>query len=304
MVTELLEIIHREAIYLWYYFDIQLRQIFWYWVLGMVLGSVVSVFLKDRIHSTFRSLGEKRLGVFGIVIASALGIASPLCMYGTIPIAASFSKSGIKDDWLAAFMMSSILLNPQLIIYSAALGQTALVVRIISCFLCGIIAGLLIRIFYRNKPFFNFNGFEEPKSRDTDPNILLRFVKNLGRNVKATGLYFLFGIVLTAVFQRYVPQDMMTVLFGGNEAWGVLMAATIGVPLYACGGGTIPLLQAWLSDGMSMGSAAAFMITGPATKITNLGALKIVLGIKRFLLYIAYVMIFSFAAGILVNLVL
>lgn len=300
----MLEIIHREAIYLWYYFDIQLRQIFWYWVLGMVLGSVVSVFLKDRIHSTFRSLGEKRLGVFGIVIASALGIASPLCMYGTIPIAASFSKSGIKDDWLAAFMMSSILLNPQLIIYSAALGQTALVVRIISCFLCGIIAGLLIRIFYRNKPFFNFNGFEEPKSRDTDPNILLRFVKNLGRNVKATGLYFLFGIVLTAVFQRYVPQDMMTVLFGGNEAWGVLMAATIGVPLYACGGGTIPLLQAWLSDGMSMGSAAAFMITGPATKITNLGALKIVLGIKRFLLYIAYVMIFSFAAGILVNLVL
>ena len=30
----------------------------------------------------------------------------------------------------------------------------------------------------------------------------------------------------------------MTALFGGNEALGVLMAATIGVPLYACGGGT------------------------------------------------------------------
>ena len=33
---------------------------------------------------------------------------------------------------------------------------------------------------------------------------------------------------------------------------------------------------------MSMGSAAAFMVTGPATKITNLGALKIVLGLKHF----------------------
>ncbi len=50
------------------------------------------------------------------------------------------------------------------------------------------------------------------------------------------------------------------------------MAATIGVLLYACGGGTIPLLQAWLMDGMSLGGAAAFMITGPAMKITNLGA--------------------------------
>lgn len=297
------EVIQRECVYLWYYFDLQLRQIFWYWVLGMVIGSAVSVFLKDHIHGTFRKLGEKTLGVLGIFIASALGIASPLCMYGTIPIAASFSKSGIKDDWLAAFMMSSILLNPQLIIYSAALGRTALIVRIVSCFLCGTAAGLLIRIFYKGKPFFKFDGFEEPKSRDTDPNIFLRFLKNIGRNIKATGVYFLIGIALSAIFQRYVPTDIMTNLFGGNEAWGVLMAATIGVPLYACGGGTIPLLQAWLMDGMSMGSASAFMITGPATKITNLGALKIVLGVKRFVLYIAYVMVFSLLCGFVVNLV-
>lgn len=297
------EIIQGELVYLWYYFDIQLRQIFWYWILGMALGSAVSVFLKDRIHSTFRKLGEKKLGVLGIVIGSALGIASPLCMYGTIPIAASFSKSGIKDDWLAAFMMSSILLNPQLIIYSAALGQTALIVRIASCFLCGITAGLLIHIFYRNKPFFKFSGFDEPKSRDTHPNIFLRFLKNFGRNIKATGIYFLIGIALSAIFQRYVPQDIMTDLFGGNEAWGVLMAATIGVPLYACGGGTIPLLQAWLMDGMSMGSAAAFMITGPATKITNLGALKIVLGVKRFILYIVFVVLFSLLIGLAVNII-
>ncbi len=82
----------------------------------------------------------------------------------------------------------------------------------------------------------------------------------------------------------------------------MLMAATIGVPLYACGGGTIPLLQQWLVSGMSMGSAAAFMITGPATKITNLGALKIVLGIKRFVLYIAFVMVFSLITGLITNL--
>ncbi len=102
----MVDIIRREAVYLWYYFTIQLQQIFWYWVLGMALGSAVSVFLKDKIHSAFRSLGEKKLGVFGIVIASVLGIASPLCMYGTIPIAASFSRSGIRDDWLAAFMLT------------------------------------------------------------------------------------------------------------------------------------------------------------------------------------------------------
>ena len=122
--------------------------------------------------------------------------------------------------------------------------------------------------------------------------------------MKATGPYFLFGILLSALFRRYVPQDLMTKVFGGNEAWGVLMAATVGVPLYACGGGTIPLLQQWLWDGMSMGSAAAFMITGPATKITNLGALKIAMGWKRFALYILFIMLFSFLCGMIVNLVM
>lgn len=295
------QVLHREFVYIWYYFDVQLRQIYPYWVLGMVLGSAVSVFAKEKIHNAVRSLSGKKLGAFGVIPASALGIASPLCMYGTIPLAASFSRYGISDDWLAAFMMSSVLLNPQLIIYSAALGPAALAVRIVSCFLCGITAGLLVRFLHR-KEFFRFEAFEDPKSRDTDPNILLRFLKNLGRNIKATGLYFLLGVLLSALFQRYVPAETMTAVFGGNEAFGVLMAATIGVPLYACGGGTIPLLQAWLMDGMSMGSAAAFMITGPATKITNLGALKIVLGIRNFAIYLIYVMIFAFVTGMAVNL--
>ena len=297
----MLETLHREFVYLWYYFDLQLRQIFWYWVLGMAIGSAISVFAKDRIHSLFAKMKDARWGLFGIIPACLLGIASPLCMYGTIPIAASFSRQGMRHDWLAAFMMASILLNPQLIIYSAALGPAALTVRIVSCFVCGCAAGLLIWLFYRKKKFFDFTGFEEKAGRDTDPNLLLRYLKNLWRNVKATGLYFLFGILLSALFQRYVPQDLMVNVFGGNEAWGVLMAATVGVPLYACGGGTIPLLQEWLRQGMSLGSAAAFMLTGPSTKITNLGALKIVLGVKHFLLYLAFVMIFSFTTGLVVN---
>ena len=302
-MSEIWQVIRREFIYIWYYFDVQFRQIFLYWAVGILIGSCISVFLKDSIHGLFRRMSGSRFGIMGVVPASLLGIASPLCMYGTIPLAASVSKSGMRDDWLAAFMMTSILLNPQLIIYSAALGTTALAVRIISCFLCGIAAGILVRLFYKDKEFFDFSGFDEPKSRDIDPNVFFRLIKNIGRNIKATGPMFLLGIFLSALFQRYVPQELMVKFFGGNEAWGVLMAATIGVPLYACGGGTIPLIQQWLLDGMSLGSASAFMITGPATKITNLGVLKIVFGIKRFLLYIAFVMMFSFVAGIVVNFV-
>lgn len=293
------EILYREFVYLAYYFEIQFTQIAGYYLFGIVTGSLISVFLKKRILSAMEAVGRYSDGFLALVLSSALGIASPLCMYGTIPIAASLAKGGIRHPALASFMMSSILLNPQLIVYSAALGSTALAVRILSCFVCGITAGVVVKL--SGREFFRFSVMEERQDRDSDPRLWLRFLKNLGRNVKATGPYFLAGVMLAALFQRYVPAEFISSLFGKDERFGVLVAATVGVPLYACGGGTIPLLGEWLADGMSMGSAAAFMITGPATKITNLGALKIVLPARKFLLYLVFTALFSLATGLLVN---
>jgi uncharacterized membrane protein YraQ (UPF0718 family) len=272
----------------------------------MILGSLISVFGKEKIHALFAAMQGTKLGVLGLIPASLIGIASPLCMYGTIPISASFAEQGMEEDWLAAFMMSSILLNPQLLFYSAALGTAALVIRLVSCFLCGVTAGLLIRFCFKDKKFFNFSGFGAAGSgavtnRDIDPNMLLRFLKNLLRNLKATGPAFLIGVALSALFQRYVPAETVAALFGKNRGFGLLMAATVGVPLYVCGGGTIPLLLSWMGSGMSLGSASAFMITGPAMKITNIGAVKIILKLKHFIFYIAFAILFALLTGFLVD---
>ena len=171
----MIESIKRELIYLWYYTDIQVRQIFTYYVLGIFIGSFISVFAKDKIHTIMSETNEKKWGLFGIVPACLLGIISPLCMYGTIPIAASFAKKGMREDYIASFCMASILLNPQLIIYSMALGNVMVVIRIVCCTLCGIVAGLLVYIFYykNNKKYFDFSKFDEPiQNRDTDTNLL------------------------------------------------------------------------------------------------------------------------------------
>ncbi|MCL2721543.1 MAG: permease [Treponema sp.] len=301
------EILQSHFIYFWYYFEIQFRMIFGYWVIGMAVGSLISVFGKKKINQMFVSLREKKIGIWGVIPASLLGIASPLCMYGTIPIAASFAEKGLEENAdfqaiLAAFMMSSILLNPQILFYTAVLGTNVFLIRFFLCFLCGITAGIAVRFFFKQKKFFNFSSFYPVSDKDSDSNIILRFLKNFARNIKATGLFFLIGIILSSLFQCYVPADGFANLFGSNRGFGVLMAAAIGVPFYVCGGGTIPLLQAWLHYGMSLGSASAFMITGAAAKITNLGALKIVLGIKPFVFYLLFVFIFAFLSGFIIDL--
>lgn len=296
------ELLRREAVYLWYYFSVQFHQIVPYWLFSMVVGSLVSVFLKGHIHSLMAALQGKRMGFWGIIPASALGILSPLCMYGTVPIVAAFARGKMREDWIAAFMMSSILLNPQLLLYSFALGAPLAVLRLVLCFLGGCVAGLLVRLCFRGRSFYRFTAFDLPESRDTHPKLLLRVGSNLWRNVKVTAPYFLLGILLTALYQRYVPAAWVTNLFGANRGLGTLMAAALGVPLYTCGGGTIPLLSAWLGEGMSWGSAISFLIAGPATKLTNLGAVKIVLGGRNFLYYLAFSILLATLLGLAVNL--
>ena len=297
-----MELIRREAIYLWYYCSVQFHQMFPYWVFGMVMGSLVSVFLKKHIHAMMASLQSRSMGICGILPASALGILSPLCMYGTVPIVASIARSGMRKDWIAAFMMSSILLNPQLLFYSFALGTELAVLRLLLCFLGGCLAGLAVRACFQKKPFYIFTAFDLPGDHDTEPSLLLRLLKNLWRNVRITGPYFLLGISLTALYQRYVPSELVADLFGENRGLGTLMAAALGVPFYTCGGGTIPLLSAWLGEGMSWSSAMAFMIAGPATKLTNLGAVKIVLGGRHFLYYILFSILLATVLGLAVDL--
>lgn len=60
-----MEILRREIIYIWYYFSIQLEQVFFYWALGMVIDSAISVFGKGKNYGAFRALSRKKLGILG-----------------------------------------------------------------------------------------------------------------------------------------------------------------------------------------------------------------------------------------------
>ena len=82
----MLDSLRREGIYLWYYFSVQLEQVFRYWVLGMVIGSAISVFAKDRLHGLFRamagrpweSLASYRRVFWGSLLPSACTVPSLL----------------------------------------------------------------------------------------------------------------------------------------------------------------------------------------------------------------------------------
>lgn len=295
----MIEAIRGDLIYIWYYSALMFYQIAPYWLLGVLAGSLISVLGGGRWHRALLSIQVNQLGALGVFPASLLGIASPLGVYGTIPIVLSLHQRGLREDWLVSFAMGSILLNPQLMFYSAALGKTILIIRFLSCFACGVLAGLLVRYIYGVRGFFNVSTIKGREGKE--PKGSLKLLESLLSNLRATGKGLLLGILLSALFQVYVPEDSFTALFGKHKAFGVLMSAGLGVPLYVCGGGTIPLIMEWLDKGMSVGGATAFMIVGPAMRFTTLGAIKALVDLRGFLLYIIYVLLFATLAGLLIN---
>lgn len=273
----------------------QFKQIFPYWITGILAGSLLSVFAMPRISKLLFKYQDDRYHFISALLFAVLGVASPICMYGTIPIIISLYHKGAPQYLLATFMVSSILLNPNLLILSFTLGIPIAVYRLLCCILAGLLAGFLVKLFGGGKNLFNENAMKKSDGECTAKK--KSFLKDIHKNIIITTPYFLAGILLTALLDRYFPKDLIVTAFGQNRALGVLFAATLGVPVYVCGGGTIPLLKLWLSQGMSVGSATAFMLSGPATKITNLGAVKIILGARNFLFYLVFSMLFAVLMG-------
>ena len=295
---------YKEVNIIFYLVIFQFKAIFLYWFAGVVAGSAASVFAAEKINSLIGRAGKRGYGLLAAIPAALLGTASPVCMYGTIPLIAVLGKKGVSQYLLVAFMVSSILINPNLFIFSFALGAPMALTRLALSILAGIVAGSLVKLFFDGKALFNFSGFEETRKSEDRSKPAIRLLKSIHRGIVKTAPYFLFGIFLTALFDRYFPKELILNLFGSNAGFGVLLAASLGIPVYVCGGGTIPMVRDWMDAGMSSGSALAFMITGPATKITNLSAVKIILGVKNFSLYIAFNLIFAVAAGVITDIMI
>ncbi|MCL2857257.1 MAG: permease [Oscillospiraceae bacterium] len=275
----------------------QLQLISPYWVAGLLVGSLVSVYLSGKIATKVSGLtGAKGLRLPHICAASLLGIASPLCMFGTVPVIAALGKKGLPAYLLAAFMVSSVMLNPNLLLLTVVLGRNLALMRFAFVLVAGVLAGVLVRLFGDGKRLFLFERFKAEGEQ-----IKKSILHDLVKAFRVTAPYLLLGVALTAVLDRYIPPEWIYGMFGARRGLGVLFATTLSIPLYACGGGVIPLINAWLHVGMGRGDALAFMLAGPATKINSLSAVKMILGRRIFAVYLAYCLVFSMVAGLLIE---
>ncbi len=279
-------------------------RLFPYVLVGVLIGEALK-------HARWTRLIEnacRRHPVVATLWAALLGMVSPLCTYGTVPIVLQLARTGTPVFPLITFLSVSSLMNPQLFIVTwRGIGFEMAFARVAAVFAYGILLGLILwRLPVRwvvNPRAFDSPSLGEDHGPSAKRFAWREFLKASWRSFQFVAFYIIVGILLGSAIEVIVPGEWILRLFDPGDWFALPLAAILSVPLYACGGGTIPLIRSLLLGGMGKGSALAFFLAGPATRFTPLMALATVLRGSFVVVYVSTLILFSLLAGLVYQLV-
>lgn len=267
----------------------------------IVVGVIAGELLKFTPWTGLMVKGTGKSSALPVVIAAIMGAVSPLCTYGTVPVVLQLYRAGIHISPLITFLAVSSMMNPQLFFITwGGLGAEIALVRLWAVLVFGLVLGMVL---YRIPSRWIVN----PKIKGSDSadrkdicagklNIRI-FFRNFVKTLQFVGFYMVMGVMLSSVIDVFIPKIWLQGVFAGNGFFAVLKAAFMGVPLYACGGGVIPVVREFMNAGMGKGAAMAFLLVGPATRITPLTALAAILRPIFIVLYALLLIVYSLLIG-------
>ncbi len=273
--------------------------------LYVLLGVVLSQLMRRTSWTNVVERGCSVHPVLAVVFATVLGVVSPLCTFGTVPVIAQLAYVGVPAAPLVAFLSSSSLMNPQLFIITwGGISPHMAIMRVVAVVVFAIGLGLALTPLHRDillHPKLLAGTSPATKSCKHEDKSWRAMPAKIGRSLRHVGVYLLLGIVLAAAIEVFVPSRWILKTFRPSHWTSVASAVVAGIPLHACGGGVIPLVRSLMDHGMSEGSALAFFIVGPATRLAPLMGVASVIRPVFVVAYVAVLLTYSFVVGLVYN---
>jgi uncharacterized membrane protein YraQ (UPF0718 family) len=271
-----------------------------------VVGIIRSFFSPEK---TRRKLEGKPL-FLGNILASMLGIVTPFCSCSAVPLFIGFVEAGIPLGVTFSFLIAAPMINEIAVILLFGLfGWKTALIYVSTGLLIAIIAGYVIGKLKLER--FVENWVYENKASQTEQlEEKMSFVERIDYGVTAVKdivskvwLYIIIGIAVGAGVHGYVPENFMASIMGKSAWWSVPVSVLIGIPLYSNAAGIIPIVQALLEKGASLGTALAFMMSVIGLSLPEAIILKKVLKLPLLFIFFGVVGIGIIIVGYIFNFV-
>jgi len=248
-----------------------------------VVGIIRTYFTPEKTRA---ALEGKPLFV-GNVMASTLGIVTPFCSCSAIPLFLGFVEAGIPLGVTFSFLIAAPMINEVAIVLLFGLfgWETALlyvVMGLIIAITSGWVIGKLKLDRYVEEWVYKIKSQHAAVDEET-----LTINDRVDRGwdavkevVGKVWIYIVLGIAVGAGVHGYVPENFMASIMGKDVWWSIPLSVLIGVPMYSNAAGIIPIVQALLGKGASLGTALAFMMSVIGLSLPEMIILKKVLKIQ------------------------
>ncbi len=259
----------------------------------MVMGMVNSYFTPERTRALLTGRNE---GV-GNIMAALLGIVTPFCSCSAVPLFIGFVQAGVPLGITFSFLISAPMVNEiALALLFALFGWKIAALYLVLGLSIAIVSGYIIgrlrmeahlEDWVRNMPQVSAAVAGDTLKLTDRINAGFSSVREI---VGKVWPYVLAGIAIGAVIHGYVPQDYMAGLMGKDAPWWSVPASVLmGVPMYTNAAGIIPIVEALLAKGASLGTVLAFMMSVIALSLPEMVILRKVLKPRLIATFIAVV---------------
>jgi len=247
----------------------------------MVMGMVNSYFTPERTRAL---LSGRHEGV-GNVMAASLGIVTPFCSCSAVPLFIGFVQAGVPLGVTFSFLISAPMVNEVALallfaLFGWKIAALYLGLGLAIAIVSGYIIGRLkmeahLEDWVRNMAHVQATVGADKLTLSDRIDAGFASVREI---VGKVWPYVLAGIAIGAGIHGYVPQDFMAGLMGkGAPWWSVPVSVLIGVPMYTNAAGIIPIVEALLAKGASLGTVLAFMMSVIALSFPEMVILRKVL---------------------------
>jgi len=272
-----------------------------YILLGMVIAGVMHICMDKNFVR--RQLGQG--GIWSIVKATLLGVPLPVCSCGVIPLADSLRRDGAHRSSVLAFLVSTPTTGIDSILATyALLGPLYAIFRPLAALVTGITLGVS-DYFLAGKEGYTPDTKPKPcahcgKEHHHERTRFKEFLHHTFVDIPADlAKWLVIGVLAGGAITVALPADIFSHYLG--FPWDFFAAIGVGIPLYVCATGSIPIATALIAKGMSPGAALAFLIAGPATNTVTMAFVWAKLGKRSFYIYLANIIIIAFLSGMIFN---
>ncbi|MGI2251910.1 permease [Staphylococcus cohnii] len=274
-------------------------------LLFIVVNFIVSLIQQVVSEEKIIKLLSKPNEVVNYILGMIFGAVTPFCSCSTIPILAGLLNSKVPFGPAMSFLIASPLMNPLMIFMLwALLGWKVAIVYFVVLAIFSILTGLVFSKMNLAESYKGVNvkgdGFFANKTGS-------RFKQAL--NDAWAFLYpmlpYLFiGVFIGAFIYGFIPEEFITKYASGDGFISVFIASVIGIPMYIRPETMLPIAEALVSKGMSLGTVVALIIGGAGASIPEVVLLSKLFKKKFVISFIIAFLVVAIVTGLIVNIII